>query len=169
MTDKNFLRIGKVVGVHGLTGNVKVYSYAESAETFELGEELLVKRPGGQENRYKVNWAKPHKNVVLVSLDGVRDVGSAEALVGSVLFIDRRWLPELEEGTYYWFDLIGLSVEKTDGTYLGKIDEVIATGSNDVYVVKNKGSETLVPALESVVKSVNLEDGTMRVELPEGL
>ena len=169
MGKKDFLRIGKVVGVHGLTGHLKIYSYAESVETFELGEGLLLKTPGGQEIPYQVNWAKPHKNVVLVSLKGVGNRNAAEALVGSVLFIERDYLPELPEGTYYWKDLIGLTVEDARRGAIGKIESIFATGANDVYVVKKKGGETLVPATESVVQSVNLEEGIMRVALPEGL
>lgn len=169
MDKENLLRVGKVVGSHGLDGKLKVYSYCESVETFELGGFLLVRKNGGQDEIYKVNWAKPHKNIVLLSLKGVATPEAADDLVGSVLFIDRKHLPDLEEDTYYWDELVGLQVFELGGEYLGKVHAVMPTGSNDVYVVKDGKRETLVPGMASVVKSVDLKEGIMKVDLPEGL
>ncbi len=82
----------------------------------------------------------------------------------------RECLPELEEeDTYYWVDLIGLSVFAVCGEYLGRIHSIFPTGSNDVFVVKDENREILVPALASVVVDVDLEGRTVRVDLPEGL
>ncbi len=169
MKKDNLLRVGKIVGLHGLDGKLKVYSFCESVDTLTKGGTIFVKTPGGRDETYRVNWAKPHKNIVLLSLKGVSTPETAEALVGSVLFIDRKFLPELEEDTYYWDELVGLDVVGLDGTLLGKLSAVMPTGSNDVYVVKDGKKETLVPAMVSVVKSVDLEKGVMTVELPEGL
>jgi 16S rRNA processing protein RimM len=78
-------------------------------------------------------------------------------------------LPELDEDTYYWFELIGIEVYTTEAEYLGRIASIFPTGSNDVYVVKDQKKEILVPALESVVVGIDLEQKIMRVRLPEGL
>ena len=169
MDKEKLLRVGKIVGIHGLDGKLKVYSFCESVDVFELGDFLLVKRTGGRNETYKVNWAKPHKNIVLLSLKGVNTPGAAEDLVGSVLFIERKYLPELEEDTYYWDDLVGLEVFHVHGEYLGRVHSIMPTGSNDVYVVKDGKRETLVPGMASVVKSVDLAEGIMKVDLPEGL
>ena len=79
----------------------------------------------------------------------------------------------MEEGTYYWFDLIGLSVFTVEGEFLGQISSIIPTGSNDVYVVKDSKRgldyERLIPALESVIRSIDIKMKTVRVNLPEGL
>ena len=83
--------------------------------------------------------------------------------------MDRTLLPELASDTYYWADLIGLSVYTTQGDYLGRLTSILPTGSNDVYIVRTEDRETLVPALASVVCSVDLANQTMRVKLPEGL
>jgi 16S rRNA processing protein RimM len=103
----------------------------------------------------------------------VGDRNAAEALVGASLFIERGLLPDLEEDTYYWFELIGLSVVDAQGEPLGVVEAVLPTGSNDVYVVKDHSrhpaGERLIPALASVVLEVDLANGVMRVELPEGL
>jgi len=129
----------------------------------------MLKREGGHSVPYEVKWAKHHKQIVLLSLKGVGTIDQARELIGSELFIDRRLLPDPEEDTYYWFDIIGLSVFGVDQTYLGKVESIIPTGGNDVYVVKRPGNEVLVPAIESVVKAIDLDRKTMRVDLPEGL
>ena len=78
-------------------------------------------------------------------------------------------MPDLEEGDYYWFDLIGLDVFGIDQKYLGRLESIIQTGSNDVYVVKKDDTEILIPALESVVQKIDLKNRRMQVDLPEGL
>jgi 16S rRNA processing protein RimM len=78
-------------------------------------------------------------------------------------------LPGLEVNTYYWEDIIGLSVYAEDGVFLGRVESIIQTGSNDVYVVKDGKSEILVPAMESVVLKIDLDQKRMKVNLPEGL
>jgi 16S rRNA processing protein RimM len=106
---------------------------------------------------------------VLLSLKGVTRRSQAEALAGREVFIDKTTLPRLEEGAYYWSDLIGLEVYAVDGRFLGRIESIFPTGSNDVYVVKHAGRELLLPALASVVKTVDLEARRMQVAVPEGL
>jgi 16S rRNA processing protein RimM len=122
---------------------------------------------------FEIRWAAPHAKTVLMALKGVDSRGLAESLVGSELFIDKAVLPELEEDTFYWSDIIGLSVFTIEEEYLGSVDSIIETGSNDVYVVKNRSkdqdNEVLVPALESVVIEIDLKRKLMRVDLPEGL
>jgi 16S rRNA processing protein RimM len=161
--------IGMIVGVHGLEGNVKVRSYAESTALFGPDRELTARRGDGRETVYRIRWAKPHGGLLLLSLQGVDDRNAAEALKGTEVFIDRTRLPELEEGTYYWADLIGLDVYARDDAYLGRVASIIPTGGNDVYVVRQDGEDLLIPATEQVVLNVDLVRRTMRVELPEGL
>ena len=173
MEKNGFLPIGKIVGAHGVKGNIKVYSYVESLSIFEPGGSILIINAKGSEKTYKIEWVKPHTRVILLSLKGIDSRDSAETLIGSQLFIEKTDLPEPEEGSYYWFDIIGLSVFTTDGQYLGKIESIIPTGSNDVFVVKDRNkkqdNETLIPALESVVMEIDFNLKTMIVDLPEGL
>ncbi|UCF90282.1 MAG: 16S rRNA processing protein RimM [Desulfobacterales bacterium] len=166
---KSLVLIGKIFGVHGVKGIIKLYSYAESISIFKPDRALVVRQANGQEQTYIVHWAKPHARAGLLALKGVTTRAQAEALIGSELFIPREQLPELEDGSYYWFDLIGLRVFTAADQYLGRIEAIVETGSNDVYVVKNEEDETLIPALESVVLAVDTEERIMRVELPEGL
>jgi 16S rRNA processing protein RimM len=166
---KDIVRIGKIVGVHGLKGNCKLISYAESLSVFQPGSVIFIATLSGQKKSCEINWAKPHSKVDLLSLKGVNTRQQAEALVGSELFFEKAQLPELDEGVYYWFDLIGMDVLTTDEKYLGRLESVIQTGSNDVYVVKHDDAEILIPALESVVQKIDLKNKRMQVVLPEGL
>lgn len=167
--DRENILIGKIIGVHGLKGTNKLLSYAESLSIFKPGSSILVRRPDGREKPYTIVWVRPHSKNALMCLKGVANRDAAGALVGSQVFIDKAELPELEEDTFYWFDLIGLDVFTTEEKYLGRIESIIQTGSNDVYVVKNRNAEVLIPALESVVLTIDLENGRMQVDLPKGL
>ncbi len=166
---KDIVRIGKIVGVHGVKGNCKLLSYAESLSVFQPGSVIFVATPSGPKKTCEINWAKPHSKVDLLSLKGVNTRQQAEALVGSELFLEKAQLPELDEGAYYWFDLIGMDVLTTDEKYLGRLESIIQTGGNDVYVVKHDDAEILIPALESVVQKIDLKNKRMQVVLPEGL
>ena len=166
---KDLVIIGKIVGVHGLKGTCKIQSYAESLEIFKSGTVLLISSPDGSENRYEIDWIKSHSRGALLTLKEVTGRDQAKSLIGSELCIEKAELPELEAGAYYWFDLIGVNVYTSDERYIGSIASIIETGANDVYVVKDADKEILVPALESVVQSIDIESKIMRVELPEGL
>ena len=167
--EKDLVLIGKIVGAHGLGGTSKIKSYAESLEIFESGTTLLVRHPDGGDNCYEIDWIKSHSRGALLEFKEVTDRDQAKSLIGSELYIEKAKLPKLEAGTYYWFDLIGISVFTADDRCIGRLVSIIETGANDVYVVKNADKEILVPALQSVVRSIDIESKIMRVELPEGL
>jgi len=166
---KGYVLIGKIVGVHGLKGTNKFKSYAESLSVFYPGQSILIRDNRNRETSVELDWIKSHTGTPLISFKGVTDRDRAEALIGAELFIPETELPELDEDTYYWFELIGIEVYNTQEDYLGRITSIFPTGSNDVYVVKNKTKEVLIPALESVVIDIDLELKRMRVDLPEGL
>lgn len=169
MAGEEHILIGRILGAQGLKGEVKLHSYAESAETFAPGRRIRATAADGSQRVLVVARGRPHGKSVVVAFEGVADRGRAEALTGCDLFIERAELPQLEEGNYYWADLIGLSVDAVDGSRLGRLDSIIATGGNDVYVVKQGKKEILVPALKSVIVAVDLAAGRMVVDLPEGL
>ena len=161
--------IGKIVGIHGLKGTNKLRSYAESLSVFSPGRSILVRDLRGREASYEIHWVKPHTGTPLVSFKGIANRDQAKTLIGAELFIPQSELPELDEDTYYWYDLIGIEVVTMTGEFLGRIESIIETGSNDVYVVKRDEKEVLIPALESVVLEIDLVHKRMQVNLPEGL
>ena len=170
---KNFLLIGKITSLHGLKGNIKIHSYAESIDVFKPKDLLLVQNTDGLEQSYTIQWAKSHQRSVLLSLEGVDSRSAAEALIDSRIYIEKRLLSEPDDGSYYWFDIIGLSVYTIDKQYIGKVDSIIPTGASDVYVVTNpdinKKNEVLIPAVDTVVLDIDLNKKKMTIDLPEGL
>jgi 16S rRNA processing protein RimM len=165
--------VGKIIGTHALRGELRVYGHAESASVFDPGKRMLAILPDGTRRGVTIRSTRIHKQLRLVCLEGVDHIDAAETLLGAELFIDRAELPPLESGTYYWHDLIGMAVETLDGEFLGNVDGIIPTGSNDVYVVVDRREgcrrEILIPAIVSVVRDIDPAKNTMRVLMPEGL
>jgi 16S rRNA processing protein RimM len=170
MNPDTCVTIGRIAGVHGIKGYVKVHCEADSIPVLANGNTVIVRDPGGASRELKIVDARPQGRLLLLRLTGVSDRTAAETLRGSDLLVEKSSLPELEPDTYYWADIAGLSVVSADGRPLGIVDSLIETGSNDVYVVKTPDAgEILVPAIASVVLEIDLNRGIMRVELPDGL
>lgn len=171
MVKEDFLLIGKITGAHGIKGTSKAFFYSESLSAIESDNHILLKNSQGLEKTYEIKWVKPHSRGFLLSLKGIHSREEAKALIGSELFIKKEKLSELEDGTYYWFDIIGLDVYTIEDKYLGCVESIIPTGSNDVYVVKDTaaGDEILIPAVKSIVLEIDRNLNKMRVDLPEGL
>jgi len=169
----DFIQIGKITGAHGIHGSVKVYSYAESPDRFAVQGKLVLIDPTGKTKLVVITWAQPHKRIVRLTLEGVQTRSEAESLTGWGVFIPKKDLPPLEPDTYYWSDLIGLTVVTTEGEHLGLVTQIIPTGANDIYVVQtppeHPAGEILIPAISSVVIDIDIEQGRIQVVLPEGL
>ena len=171
MAEKTLFTIGEVIGVHGLGGNLKIRSFAESEDVYAQGRFVLLKRDNGDKVRYEIKRASVHKKGVLLSLKGVEDRDTAEHLVGAEIQIHREYLPAPEEGDYFRADLIGLDVMDENRGYAGRVDHIFNTGAHDVLVVKNAetGEETLVPATFPIVVGVDVKGGVIETRMPEGL
>jgi len=166
---KDQVLIARIVGVHGIKGTNKIRSYAESLSLFESGCSIVARPGGGPKNRLEIEWVKPHTGSALIKFHGIDNRNQAEALVGTELFISKNELPELEDDAHFWFDLIGMAVYTVENEYLGRLESIIETGSNDVYVVQDKHKEVLIPALDSVVLNIDIKAKRMQVKLPDGL
>jgi 16S rRNA processing protein RimM len=161
--------VGKIVGTHGIKGYLKVISCAESMDLLAPGNDLVLRRKGKPLASFRIRSASPHKRVVLLALDGIASIEAAKEWVGCELCVDRTSLPQAEEASYYWHQILGMEVFTLDNRRLGRIESIIPTGSNDVYVVRDGEREVLIPAIHSVVVNVDLRKNTLRVDLPEGL
>jgi len=165
------LLVAKTSSAHGLYGKVRLVLFTEDLGLFKKGRKIFISRDGKNEKSFEIVSASPYKrNFAILTLSGIDDRSHAEEIEGYDVFIDKAYLPPLEsEDTFYWKDLIGISVYDEEGTFLGILESIIETGSNDVYVVKKDGNEILIPALASVVKAVDVSKKSMCVSLPEGL
>lgn len=161
--------IGKVVGTHGIKGHLRVAPYSGDAESILIQRKIILKGANGESDSFEVADSSIHGKKVLVLLESFKNINQVEHLVGREIYVNREHLPELTEGEYYWCDLIGLKVQTVHGEYLGELSDVLATGSNDVYLVRSNEKEYLIPAVEDIVTDINIAEGTMTVDPPEGL
>lgn len=161
-----FLAIGKVSRPHGIAGEIKVQLAPEYEGVLEAVRRVYL---NDAEHPYRVLAQRAHQGGVLLRLERVATRNAAEALRGARVLIRTSDLPDLPPGEYYTYQLIGLRVVRESGEALGELSEVLRTGSNDVYVVKTADGELLLPAIESVIRGIELEAGTMTVIVPPGL
>ena len=138
---------------------------SDVASRFDVGQTLYIR--GGP---YRVDSSSrtSSKQVILK----FREIGSyseAQGLVGETVTVPEQSVPPLPEGEYFHFQLLGLRVLTEEGEDLGRVCEILETGSNDVYIVANDSGELLLPALADVVREVRVSEGLMVVRLPEGL
>lgn len=164
------MTIAKIIGAHGVQGVCRVFSYADSPAVFSSGCRFYFRHSDRDMVPLEILDVRTRPRQLLLKIAGVGDRKAAQALAGTELWIKKSDLPPPEKGTYYWFDLIGMTVFTDRGETLGTLENILPTGSNDVYVVRDAaGRETLVPALETVIRRVDLEKKQMIVDLPEGL
>ena len=161
------LPIGKVVKAHGLKGHLKVLPYGDTLSTLAADEKITGCLPDGTWVSLTTAEVHPHQKVFLLLSHEISTVEEARRLVGAELCVPESRLPLTEPDEFYWYQLIGLEVMSTDGQKLGTLEEIIETGSNDVYVVRQGGEEILVPAIQEVVREVDLQRRLMTVDLPE--
>ena len=164
---KQFLEIGKIVAVQGLKGEVRVEAWCDSKE-FLCEFDTLYFDKGAKE--VEIQRAHPHKNIVLMKIKGVDTVEQAQLLRNKILYMDRNDV-ELEEGSFFVQDLIGIEVfDGESGESYGKICDVTETGANDVYHIKDSdGKIRLIPAIPDVVLNTDIEAGKMTIHVLEGL
>ena len=166
---ENYLELGQIVNVKGLKGEVKVNSFSENSSRFESLSKVFLKIKG-EIKQFEIERVGYSKNQVIIKFVGINTIEEAEKLRNSYILIDRDSLEKLPEGVYYIADLIGLDVFTDNGDYLGKVDDIYNTGSNDIYVVKNDlGQSKLLPGIEEVIKNIDLKSGKIIVNLIEGL
>ncbi len=166
MAEKELVVIGKVVSSHPSKGEVRVLPLTDSKERFEKLNQIFLERRDGSVLRAVIEGLRYHKDLIILKLDSSVEWSN---LKGSYISIRRQERLKLEEGRYYISDLMGMKVLSQEGECLGRIDRVLQTGSNDVYVVKGGRCEILIPAIGNVVKEVDLERKVMTVHLLEGL
>ena len=156
------VHFGRISGLFGVQGWVKVFSHARPREAI-IGYSPWLVKLGGVWREVKVEEGRAQGKGVVAKLAGVDDRDQATRFVGAEIAIRLSQLPPLEKGEYYWAQLVGLEVVNLAGQSFGKVDRLFDTGANDVMVVRN-GSERWVPATAGVIREVNLEAGVIRVD-----
>jgi 16S rRNA processing protein RimM len=164
-----FAAIGKVINTHGVKGGLKVQPLSDFPERVKMLERVFVEKDGSAAP-HEISEAFIHGRFWVVFLQGTDTCEKAQAMVGSMLSIPLEERLPLPDGAYYLDQIIGLQVYTVGDRYLGKVQDVLQTGSNDVYVVKDgEQREMLIPALKAVVRDIDLTQCRMVVDPPEGL
>lgn len=163
---ERFVVLGRIAGVFGLRGELKVESYTDPREGICDYSPWLLKQGGTGDDppvERAVEEGRPHGKGVVVRLQGVTDIDLARALIGAEVLVPRAALPEPAAGEHYWNDLEGMKVVTVDGVELGEVSHLFETGANDVMVVKGD-RERLIPYIPGVISAVDAASRTIRVD-----
>jgi 16S rRNA processing protein RimM len=162
---EELIALGRISGVHGVRGWVKVFSYTDPRENVLGYPEWWLTR--GRERRlFRVRDGRAGGRTIIAELESIEDRDAAEAWVGAEIAVERSSLPDPAEGEYYWADLIGLEVRDSRGERLGRIGQMLETGAHDVMVIgREEGDDLLIPfVIDEIVKAVRLEEGCIVVD-----
>ncbi len=176
MENKYFV-VGKIVNTQGIKGEVRVLPTTDDVSRFELLDFVYVDKKGNIQ-KYEIENVRYHKQFVIIKFKGIDDMTAGETLKNTEIKITEDMALPLGEDEYYISDLYSMEVVTDDGELLGTIQDIIFTGANDVYVVRNdesekseksEKSEILIPAIKQCILNVDKENNKMTVKLLEGL
>ena len=163
------LQVGVITATHGLKGEVKVFPTTDDPNRFRRLKEVIL-NTGREERVLEIEGVKFFKQMVILKFKGLDDIGDVEKFRRGTLSVTRENAVKLRRNEYFIADLIGMRVENEDGSELGTLQDVIATGANDVYDVRlSDGRQVLIPAIRECILSVDVEEGRMQVHLLDGL
>ena len=164
------VHVGKIVRARGVEGELEVQPWGGAVLDLPVNSRLFLKAQGDdQPGPYLVDALRRLGARLGLRLAGVQTPEDARRLVGRSVLMDAGSLPALPDGRYYHFQIVGLSVVDGEGKVLGEVAEILETGGNDVYVVRDGEREILLPATDQVVVEIDLAAGRMTVDLPAGL
>jgi 16S rRNA processing protein RimM len=165
----SWLKVGKVTSTHGLKGEVKVYPEVDDPRLFSGFKKVYLVNPK-RSDCLDIERVGYHKSMVILKLSGIDDINAAQAIRNSELMLPREDIMELSDDQYFEADLIGLEAVTEDGRALGSLTEVIHTGANDVYAVRDdSGKEYLIPAIKSCIREIDLTEHRIVIVPMDGL
>lgn len=163
--------IGQITNTQGINGEVRVFPLTNDPNRFKKLDWVYLSNQNSEElTKYQIEGVRLHNNYVIVKFTDIKTMNEAEMLKGKIIRIPREKAVKLPKDSYFIADLIGMKVYDIDNNYLGIIHDVLETGSNDVYVIKQQeAKDLLIPAIKDVVREVNIDDKKMIIKLIEGL
>jgi 16S rRNA processing protein RimM len=165
---RGLIAYGRIVGAHGLRGAVRLRPNNPESNP-DLIQRIFIDREGTPVEHRVRSCARAGHGSIKWEIEGIDSIEQAQALRGADVYIAVKDLPAAEEKEFYYFQVIGLRVETTDGRLLGVIDEVFFNGANDVWVVRDGNGEVLIPVIEDVVQRIDVEGGRAVIEAIPGL
>lgn len=164
---EKMIRIGRIVNCHGIRGEVVLLPLTDDIRRFQKLKQAMLELPGGRYEEIKVLASREHKGNVLLTLEGIADRTQAERLKNVYLCVHLEDAVK-PKGSYFIYEIVGLHVYESD-VYYGTVTAVLQNSGTDLYEIKNDNGVFYLPALKSVVKRIDLEQGRMEVEIPAGL
>jgi len=161
--------VGKLTRTHGLKGEFKFRPLSAEQDALLGLKHLKVQGSQEKETELKLESLRGHPSNFIIKFRGIDSIEDAKALAGQSVFALESEFPELPAGDYYRFQIEGLAVYDLDGRYYGRVEDIIETGSNDVYVVRDGDREILIPMIDWVVKSIDINEKKLIFENVEGL
>lgn len=147
-----------------MKGELKYYPFDQDDVTLQGVQQVRL-----GDNLLKIESVRGAKSPYIVKFEGINNVDEAKKFTKQEILVAREDFEPLPEGEYYRFEIEGLQAYDDAGKYYGVVEEVIATGSNDVYVARDEGKEWLIPMIDSVVHTIDLEQGKLFFHCVEGL
>ncbi|MDZ5669572.1 MULTISPECIES: ribosome maturation factor RimM [Bacillus] len=169
---KRWFNVGKIVNTHGIKGEVRVISKTDFAEErYKPGNTLYLFMDGRNEPvEVTVNTHRLHKQFHLLQFKERQSLNEVEELKNAIIKVPEEDLGELNEGEFYFHEIIGCEVLTEEGELIGKVKEILTPGANDVWVIERKGKkDALIPYIESVVKHIDVSEKKIEIDLMEGL
>ncbi|HZJ76796.1 MAG TPA: ribosome maturation factor RimM [Oscillospiraceae bacterium] len=161
------LKVGKIINTHGIKGNLKIFPLTDYMERFEELDWLYI---DGYDDKFYIKNVKYMPTVVLLSLEGYENIDSVKKFKDKHVLIDEGQREDLPEDTYYIADIVGLDVYTIKNEYIGKIKDIIQTGSHDVYIIEGEDNkEIMIPAVEEFIPEISLKEGKIIIDPIEGM
>ncbi len=167
--ERRFRAIAKVLKVFGIRGEIKIFSYARSAEEYKNLSGCFLGRSETLCKECKIESVRSRGGEIYLKLRGVDDRTAAETLVGQFLFVHEVDRKELPQGSYFIDDLIGCSVQHIEGRQLGIVKSVDSYPSGKMYVVQTTSGEVLMPGVNEIIREILISEKIVRVLPPEGM
>lgn len=168
----SWFNVGKIVNTHGLRGEVRVVSSTDFPDERYAPGSTLYLFPGNDQKpvELSVKTHRKHKNFDLLTFDGYENINEVEKWKNAKLKIKQDQLTDLEEGEYYFHEIVGCKVFTLQGEEIGTVKEILTPGANDVWVVQNaEKKEILIPYIQDVIKEVSIERKEIVIDPLEGL
>ena len=161
-----YIVVGKIVNTHGIRGEIKIYPYTDDIERFSNLKNVFI---GQEKLSVEITNVKYHKNMILLKLKEFDNINEVIKFKEELVFIHEEDKVELSKDNYFIYELIDCNVFDTDGNSLGYVKDVLQNSSNDIYVIKDKEKEYLIPAVKQFIKEVNISEKRIVIDPIEGM
>nr|WP_317282330.1 ribosome maturation factor RimM [uncultured Sellimonas sp.] len=166
---EQFLQVGVISSTHGVRGEVKVFPTTDDADRFRKLKHVILDT-GKEQLPLEIQNVKFFKKFVILKFKGIDNINDIEKYKGRPLFVTRENAVELKEDEYFIADMIGMEVVTEDGKVFGRLNDVMETGANDVYIIQSQEhGEVLIPAIKECILDVDIEEKRMKIHLMDGL